>query len=358
MQINIQGKNNKSFYFNLDSNILATLSEVKVAYKEIPEYDIKKGYKQNVIKITLSDIDIESAVETSYIDSLSAILCGKIKNKNQRTAQNLLKMLELGILDKYHELSHDNIIEIWKCLTDGNRTLYSTILNSNGYRNTPVHLMKGYFNIVYTAPKASEVYNKMTQLIDFVNNATIVEDVFYNAILKSIIFSAVFVYIHPFADGNGRTSRLLFNKLLIDNGLNKFRYVSLNMEISKNKLDYSNYLLKIEKENSLDLTEYIRFMLNLMLDLFRRLTNPNRKEINWNSLSKREKIMTQIIKSNSKSMSVKDYKKMWNMIAFENNMPKIKVEDAEKDLKHLFELDVVVVENRIKSGIYFKYYNK
>ena len=39
-------------------------------------------------------------------------------------------------------------------------------------------------------------------------------------------------------------------------------------------------------------------------------------------------------------------------------MYKIKVEDAEKDLKHLFELDVVVVENRIKSGIYFKYYNK
>ena len=52
----------------------------------------------------------------------------------------------------------------------------------------------------------------MQKLIDYYNNSTL------HPILKAIIFKACFIRIHPFRDGNGRTSRILLNYMLVREG--------------------------------------------------------------------------------------------------------------------------------------------
>lgn len=59
---------------------------------------------------------------------------------------------------------------------------------------------------------SNEVRAEMQKLLDYYNNSTL------HPILKAIIFKACFIRIHPFRDGNGRTSRILLNYMLVREG--------------------------------------------------------------------------------------------------------------------------------------------
>ncbi len=78
------------------------------------------------------------------------------------------------------------------------------------------------------------------ELIDWYNESDL------TPILKITIFTADFLMIHPFNDGNGRTSRLIMNYLLIKEGFTFFKYVSLEKIILEHKTDY---LLKLRTIN-------------------------------------------------------------------------------------------------------------
>ncbi len=60
---------------------------------------------------------------------------------------------------------------------------------------------------------SDDVVTDMQLLIDNYNNSNL------HPILKAIIFKAQFVKIHPFRDGNGRTSRILLNYMLVRYGI-------------------------------------------------------------------------------------------------------------------------------------------
>ncbi len=51
-----------------------------------------------------------------------------------------------------------------------------------------------------------------------------------------------FLYIHPFNDGNGRTSRLLTTRLLYRSGFVGCKYISLEKKIEKTKDTYYDVL--------------------------------------------------------------------------------------------------------------------
>lgn len=65
----------------------------------------------------------------------------------------------------------------------------------------------------WQASDSDNVVNDMKTIIDFYNKSE------YNPIIKAMIFKAQFVKIHPFRDGNGRTSRILFNYMLVRAGI-------------------------------------------------------------------------------------------------------------------------------------------
>lgn len=60
---------------------------------------------------------------------------------------------------------------------------------------------------------SDDVRKEMEALLEKYNNSTL------HPIIKAILFKTCFIKIHPFRDGNGRTSRLLLNYLLIRNGI-------------------------------------------------------------------------------------------------------------------------------------------
>lgn len=118
-----------------------------------------------------------------------------------------------------------------------------------------------------------------------------------------LIVTACFVYdfvsIHPFQDGNGRLSRLLTNLLLLQNGYNWIEYISFEHEVEKNKKEYyrSLRICQAQRPNE-DVTEWINFFLNSLINLQNKLDSKLEKLGVEVKLSPKEKEVYSFITNN------------------------------------------------------------
>lgn len=105
---------------------------------------------------------------------------------------------------------------------------------------------------------SDKVSEEMNILIDKCNSSTL------HPILKAVIFKACMVKIHPFRDGNGRTSRLLLNYMLVRNGFptvtirgnHKDKYFeAMNNAIIDN--NYEDLVKMVKKELNQRCKQYI-----------------------------------------------------------------------------------------------------
>ena len=91
-----------------------------------------------------------------------------------------------------------------------------------------------------------------------------------------------FLCVHPFRDGNGRVSRLLFLLLCYHLGLEVGRYISLERLIEQNKERYYE-TLKLSSEGwhegKHNPWHYINFLLYTLLDAYKELRNFLRQQL-------------------------------------------------------------------------------
>ena len=77
-----------------------------------------------------------------------------------------------------------------------------------------------------------------------------------------------FVYIHPFFDGNGRTSRLVMNLLLMQNGF------PLTIILKNDRKKYSRVLAQADQNNFKPLTLFIAQAVERTLDIYIKTLTP------------------------------------------------------------------------------------
>lgn len=348
--------NGKEITITVEDTIVKQLNVIKALYDKLPEFDSSRKYESNMIRTVVSDIEIEHEGYTSCIESISAVTSHRVKNKNQLTAMNMLSILKEKDLET-QEITKEFIINLWKKLTTGcnNHLSYE-----RGYRKHGVSVMRKHFGVplqvLYNAPSVKMIDTMMNSLIDYMNSDLAVTGLgaFGSAIIKAIVVSIYFVYIHPFSDGNGRMSRILTSKVLIDAGLPKFRYISVNAAIASQKGDYNSEILEFERKNTGDLTRYTQFMLGLFISTFIRITEPSIIKRCYTELNPREKIMIRVIKAQKLRITAKEYKRLWNKIANDSDRKSIIVEEAREDLDRMFRLGLVeYYSSSIKDGIRF-----
>ncbi len=139
----------------------------------------------------------------------------------------------------YEVVNHNKAFEyVKKCISDDkpldesivkdiHSILMENILIGGIYRNVEVRIT----GAKHKPPVPSEMYY---QIKDFYNNLN--SNAELNPIELAAWTHAEFVKIHPFVDGNGRTSRLIMNYQLMRN---EFLPVSINKE---DRLEYFNLL--------------------------------------------------------------------------------------------------------------------
>ena len=88
------------------------------------------------------------------------------------------------------------------------------------------------------------------------------------------IFISDFLCIHPFADGNGRMSRLLTTLMLYRSGYQIGRYISLEKIIAETKQSYYDALRGISRgwhEGGNDYYPFIRYFLQILMRAYKDL---------------------------------------------------------------------------------------
>jgi len=120
--------------------------------------------------------------------------------------------------------------------------------------------------IVYLPPDVKDVKPLMEDLVEFVSiNRTNIDP-----LILAGIFHKQMVIIHPFMDGNGRTTRLVTKVLLAAMGLDTFNLFSFENYYNKNVTkyfqivgEYGNYYDLIEK---IDFTNWLEYFTEGIID--------------------------------------------------------------------------------------------
>lgn len=110
------------------------------------------------------------------------------------------------------------------------------------------------------------VPKKMQELVDW--SKTALHDKTFHPLLVIANFIIEFLAIHPFQDGNGRTSRVLTNLLLLQSGYKYMPYVSHEKYIEDNKADYYLALNTSQKtltRKQIDISPWLLFFFTMVL---------------------------------------------------------------------------------------------
>jgi Fic family protein len=123
----------------------------------------------------------------------------------------------------------------------------------------------GERDIRFTPTSAAETAKTMEQLIlvymDAHNNSAV------NRLLLIPCFILDFLCVHPFADGNGRISRLLSLLLLYKNGFDAGKYISFEEQINLNKVMYYKALKDSSDDWHTGENSYFPFIENFLTTL-------------------------------------------------------------------------------------------
>ena len=144
---------------------------------------------------------------------------------------------------------------------------------------------------------AAETADAMEQLIlayvDAQSNYSI------NQLLLIPCFVLDFLCIHPFADGNGRMSRLLSLLLLYQNGFDAGKYISFEEQINNRKDDYYE-ALRLSSENWHDAQNYyVPFISNFITTLLYCYKELDKRfaVVNAQKITKRGRIEATVLNS-------------------------------------------------------------
>jgi Fic family protein len=130
--------------------------------------------------------------------------------------------------------------------------------NKSGIRNTPGTALKNAINgeIIYTPPCCEDVLRyKLTALEQFINDPQLSA---LDPLVKMALIHYQLEAIHPFADGNGRTGRIINALYLVQQELLSQPVLYLSSYIVKYKAEYYQLLRTVtEKDNWHDWIMYI-----------------------------------------------------------------------------------------------------
>lgn len=205
--------------------------------------------------IYLQEAKASSAVENIITtnDELykSLIADKKVENSATKEVLSYKEALWLGLeqIKKKPLITTNLCVSIVQCIKQNT----ASIRNTHG---TTLSNTKG--EVIYTPPSGEAIIReKLTNLEKFIN-----EDETIDPLIKMALLHYQFEAIHPFADGNGRTGRILLLLYLKLSGLLNTPAIYLSEYIIKNKTDYFKSLRDVTENN--DWENYILYMLDMI----------------------------------------------------------------------------------------------
>ena len=203
--------------------------------------------KNNRIKSIHSSLKIEA--NSLSLNQVRDVINGKLVLGEQKEIQEVKNAY--AAYEKISEIHPYRIKDLQKF--HGIMTKY--LLEESGCFR---HGEEGVFNgekCIFMAPPARLVPQLMTRLFDWMEKA----HTEVHPLILSSVFHYEFVFIHPFADGNGRMARL-WHTAILSKWKPIFEYIPIESQIEKFQSDYYDAIAKCHVTGNS--TYFIEFMLS------------------------------------------------------------------------------------------------
>jgi Fic family protein len=214
----------------------------------------------SIMEEAIASSQIEGAVTTRK--QAKEILRKRLspKNKSELMIVNnyhtIQKILEL----KDQMLTPELLLEVHKLITAG--TLDHQEDEGAFRTSNDINVIDPIDNeVMYYPPGVDELPALIKDLCSFFNDDR--ASVFMHPIIKGCIIHFMIGFIHPFADGNGRTARALFYWYLLKKGYWLTEYLSISRLILRSKNQYARAYLFTETDDN-DLTYFISYQVRTM----------------------------------------------------------------------------------------------
>ena len=279
-RLNISIEENQCFYIlteevvNILYNVMVLNQKLDKLTSEIPGIALQQYIKKCLIDEIVLTNEIEGVVSTRK--DINEIL-ENVEDKNKRLT---------GLVNKYLNLCSEENIDIITC--NDVRNIYNDLLweeiseddklnlpDGVYFRKEGVDVLSSFKNVIHKGVMPEEKINlMMTQALNILNDRDIIP------ILRIAIFHYLFGYIHPFYDGNGRTSRFI-SSYLLSKELNTLTGFGLSYAIKENISQYYKGFKTVnEKKNKGDLTPFIISFLDILSKELESLNNSVIERIN------------------------------------------------------------------------------
>ena len=239
--------------FSITNEMVSLISEISDKLGRISNYKDFESKphirRNNRIKSIHSSLAIEA--NSLSMDEVRAVVNGKTvigSRKEIQEVKNAYSAYEqIGSFDPY---SIEELKRLHGILT-------KFIVDESG---TFRHGEEGVFDgdeCIFMAPPAHLVPQLMDDLFSWMQN----EKASIHPLILSSVFHYEFVFIHPFADGNGRMARL-WQTALLSMWKPVFKYLPIESHIYKFQTDYYNAISKCHVAGNSD--AFIVFMLTMI----------------------------------------------------------------------------------------------
>jgi len=251
------GQENKfKFYVTAKSqSLLSKIDQFAAGHLSLGSYGdsmslhLERSNEQYVISSLMEEGIASSQIEgaaTTRKKAKEMLKTGaRPKNKDQQMIlNNYLTIRKIRDEWKNRPLSLELIHEIHKSMS------YKTMddASEEGRFRTnedDVQVIDEEGKILYVPPDASKIEGMIERLCQFANTDHEAED-FIHPVIKAIIIHFWLAYIHPYVDGNGRTSRALFYWYMLSRKYWLFEFLSISRIILNARKQYEAAFLYAE----------------------------------------------------------------------------------------------------------------
>lgn len=205
--------------------------------------------RNNRIRSIHSSLKIEA--NSLSLSEVRDVINGHLVLGDQKEIQEVKNAYEA-----YEKISEINPASISELKRIHGIMTYKTVNESGIFRKGEEGVFSGD-TCIFVAPPPHMVRELMKDLMSWVKK----NDGVVHPLIMSAVFHYEFVFIHPFADGNGRMARL-WHTVFLYRWKSVFEYIPLESQIEAFQTEYYNAIAKCHVNGNSDV--FIEFMLDMI----------------------------------------------------------------------------------------------
>ena len=197
------------------------------------------------------------------------------RDRSQQMIVNNYQTIRFIVEHKQEPLTMEMLLHIHHLMTD--RTMERPEDAGQFRKNDDVVVENAItHDIVHRPPSYRDIPQFVDDLCSFFNASQ--PPTFIHPIIRGIVIHFMLAYMHPFVDGNGRTSRALFYWYMLREGYWLTEYLSISRIIYRSKNSYEKAFLCSEADG-MDIGYFIAYHLRMLGLAFRDLQSYLQRKI-------------------------------------------------------------------------------